>query len=174
MKHVCLAASLMLFVAATVWAQDVNKDKPATESAKTIKLICPVTGEDADPDVTYDHDGKTYSFCCEGCVAKFKKDPVKYIKASAKKNFDPCDHAEGNHDGHAHEAVAPAGDEAKGVINTGKDFSDKIVNTMCPVMNEEVDKKVTTVSYKGDVYGFCCKSCIKKFAENPEKYLKKN
>lgn len=48
----------------------------------------------------------------------------------------------------------------------------KIWNAYCPVMGEEVDPEVQTVEYKGKVIGFCCKSCIKKFQKDPEKYLK--
>ena len=171
MKQLTLAVILLALAFGTAAAQDGHKENAKDASTTTAKLICPVTGEDADPEVTYDHEGKTYSFCCEGCVSRFKKDPAKFIKASEKKQFDPCDHPEGEKEGHAHETAAP--DNGKAVINTGKDLSAKIVNTICPVMNEEVDPKVTTVSYKGKVYGFCCKSCIKKFANDPEKYLKK-
>lgn len=46
-------------------------------------------------------------------------------------------------------------------------------NTICPVMGEEVDNTVKTVVYNNKEYGFCCKSCIKKFEKNPEKYSKK-
>lgn len=48
----------------------------------------------------------------------------------------------------------------------------KIWNAYCPVMGEAVDPEVQTVEYKGKVIGFCCKSCIKKFKKDPEKYLK--
>lgn len=56
-----------------------------------------------------------------------------------------------------------------------KDESDstKIWNTVCPVMGDEVDPEVKTVPYNGKVYGFCCKGCIKKFSNNPEKYAAK-
>lgn len=46
-------------------------------------------------------------------------------------------------------------------------------NTMCPVMQEEVDPEVKTVEYNGKNYGFCCKSCIKKFKNDPAKYAAK-
>ncbi|MCR4416376.1 MAG: YHS domain-containing protein [Ignavibacteria bacterium] len=48
----------------------------------------------------------------------------------------------------------------------------KIWNEVCPVMGEPVDPEVQTVEYNGKVIGFCCKSCIKKFKKDPEKYLK--
>ena len=33
---------------------------------------------------TIEHDGKTVSFCCAGCVPGFKKDPEKYLKLIAE------------------------------------------------------------------------------------------
>lgn len=52
--------------------------------------ICPVSGEkvgEMGPPVTLDYQGKKVSFCCDSCVAKFQKDPAKYLAkqpASAK------------------------------------------------------------------------------------------
>lgn len=42
---------------------------------------CPVGGEDIDPAVTAEVDGKTYAFCCENCIDKFKADPAKFLTA---------------------------------------------------------------------------------------------
>jgi YHS domain-containing protein len=43
---------------------------------------CPVSGEkvgEMGPPVTIDYQGKKVAFCCESCVAKFQKDPAKYL-----------------------------------------------------------------------------------------------
>jgi YHS domain-containing protein len=43
---------------------------------------CPVTGEklgEMGPPATFDYQGKKISFCCESCIAKFQKDPAKYL-----------------------------------------------------------------------------------------------
>ncbi len=45
-------------------------------------------------------------------------------------------------------------------------------NAVCPVMGEEVDPEVGTVTYEGKAYGFCCKGCDKKFKKDPAKYSK--
>jgi YHS domain-containing protein len=167
MKQLLLVFILALVFTGTTSAQHAEKATKKAAVETTAKSLCPVTGEEADPDVSYTYKGAKYTFCCNNCVAKFKKNPVKYIKASTNKKFDACtDHEKTATVDKAVEAPATA------VINTGKDMSKDIANKMCPVMKEEVDKKVTTVSYKGKVYGFCCKSCIKKFAADPEKYLK--
>ncbi len=46
----------------------------------------------------------------------------------------------------------------------------KAFNVICPVSTEEIDDPVL-VEYKGKVYGVCCKSCLKKFKKDPEKYI---
>lgn len=52
-------------------AQGVN------DSAK----VCPVSGEKIeDAGVTFFYLSKEYTFCCENCVAKFKAEPMNYIK----------------------------------------------------------------------------------------------
>jgi YHS domain-containing protein len=48
----------------------------------------------------------------------------------------------------------------------------KPVNKLCIVSGEEIDSKVTA-DYKGVTYAFCCKTCLKKFTANPEKYVAK-
>ena len=48
----------------------------------------------------------------------------------------------------------------------------KPINVVCIVSGEELDSKVTA-DYKGKTYGFCCKTCLKKFTKDPEKYVTK-
>lgn len=45
-------------------------------------MKCPVSGEaiGEGQGVKFDYYGKTYTFCCEGCEGKFKKEPMNYIK----------------------------------------------------------------------------------------------
>ncbi|GEM_PF-766419 len=158
--------SIFLVLAAiflNIFSASAQKDgiTPASVLAKEANLICPVTGEDADSAVSLAHDGTTYYFCCDGCLDKFRENPDKYMKSSNEKAYEPCEHD------HA------AAEGATAVINAGIDMSDRISNELCPVMGKKVVNSVTTVTYRGKVYGFCCKPCIKKFADNPEKYLKK-
>ena len=45
------------------------------------------------------------------------------------------------------------------------------INKFCAVEHEdEVDPKVTTV-YNGKIIGFCCKDCVPKFKQDPERYM---
>jgi len=52
---------------------------------KPFNIVCPVSGEEIDPDVTATYNGKTYALCCKSCLKKFNKDPEKY---SSKLNED--------------------------------------------------------------------------------------
>jgi YHS domain-containing protein len=43
---------------------------------------CPVSGEklgEMGAPVSIDYQGKKVSFCCDSCIAKFQKDPAKYL-----------------------------------------------------------------------------------------------
>lgn len=53
-----------------------------------------------------------------------------------------------------------------------KVVDNKPVNSICPVSGEEIEDGVTT-TYNGKTYAVCCKSCLKKFNKDPEKYISK-
>src|SRR5579863_1990159 len=46
------------------------------------RYIDPVCGMTVDPVISKyrrQHDGQSYSFCCQGCAEKFQADPQKYL-----------------------------------------------------------------------------------------------
>ena len=46
-------------------------------------VVCPVSGKEikkSEAKVSYEHEGKTYYFCCEMCKEKFVKNPEKCIQ----------------------------------------------------------------------------------------------
>ena len=47
-----------------------------------------------------------------------------------------------------------------------------IMQTVCPVMGNPIDKNIYT-EYKDKKVYFCCKACVAKFEADPEKYLAK-
>ena len=47
------------------------------------------------------------------------------------------------------------------------------VNAVCPFSGKPIDTSVQTVTYKGNVYGFCCEKCVKPFNRDPEKAVAK-
>jgi YHS domain-containing protein len=65
---------------------DKSEMKEAT-SSKISNKLCPVMGEDVDATVeTVNYKDKEIGFCCKKCVAKFKKDPEKYMKKLKEEN----------------------------------------------------------------------------------------
>ncbi|KPJ65213.1 hypothetical protein AMJ44_10750 [candidate division WOR-1 bacterium DG_54_3] len=51
------------------------------------KVVCPVCHHEfkkSEAKATYEHEGKTYYFCCEGCKEKFAKNPEEYLKKKAE------------------------------------------------------------------------------------------
>ena len=60
--------------------------KPFGESKLGDRQKCPISGEvftvtDTSPKAELN--GKTYYFCCQHCVQKFKDDPAKYLPKGA-------------------------------------------------------------------------------------------
>lgn len=91
MKCCPIALTLSLVLAAgslfAVVAGAGPKSNPEAvpSSQPTTKPIfnknCPITKEPIDPKgKTFVYKDKTIGFCCDSCVADFKKDPEKYMK----------------------------------------------------------------------------------------------
>jgi YHS domain-containing protein len=59
--------------------QEVEKTKVVVDPNKPVNTICPVSGEEIDPEITVKYKDKTYAVCCKSCLKKFNKDPEKYI-----------------------------------------------------------------------------------------------
>lgn len=66
-------------------ASDAPAKATSSETAADT-ASCPVLGTTmAKKDmIPYEYKGKTYYFCCESCVTKFKADPEKYLQHPAK------------------------------------------------------------------------------------------
>ena len=65
-------------------------------------MIDPICGMEVEPGNAagkHVHNGQTYYFCSQHCLAKFKEDPEKFLKSPAS------GHAMHGH-GHAHEHAA--------------------------------------------------------------------
>jgi P-type Cu+ transporter len=59
---------------------------PAANSASALERdpVCGMSVDSATAKHHLQHDGKTYYFCCAGCVEKFKLDPEKYLRGEAQ------------------------------------------------------------------------------------------
>lgn len=73
-----------------------RSDDAAAEESKVFNTICPVSHEEADPEITFEYNGKLYATCCNNCMKKLKADPEKYIsklsedgKSIVKKKSEP-------------------------------------------------------------------------------------
>jgi YHS domain-containing protein len=83
----------LLFISAPIFAEEApaKTDEKKTEQKSDKKFANPVPGkcvvmpeEDADPDITTEFEGKTYSFCCNKCARVFAAYPDKYLKKAAE------------------------------------------------------------------------------------------
>lgn len=74
-----------------------------------------------------------------------------------------------------HEKVSKTVEEKKSdsqPSTSNKNEVTKADDLVCVVSGEEADPELK-MEYKGETYYFCCKKCMKKFKDNPEKYIKK-
>lgn len=68
-------------------AQDENADTPDAETPKALPAgflgnkVCPVSGEQVDPDAFFEHYGEKVYFCNAGCAEDGAKDPDKWVEA---------------------------------------------------------------------------------------------
>lgn len=181
----------MLVMSAPAMAQK----KASTASVKTANNVCIVSGEKIEnvakaPKFTYK--GKSYAFCCNGCMNKFKANPTTYLTKTAsvksasktagasccadgkcddEKTADAkgaCCAEEGNTAATKTASKQPTAAELKQYAN--------VVNgkLWCPVMDEFVEdmKKGIKVAHAGKTYLLCCSDCRKSFNKNPAKYAK--
>ncbi len=70
---------MFVFLAALMAVVPFASAEQAAPPSGLVNSACPVSGDKANPEVTYEHEGKTYGFCCKGCVKKFQKNPGKFI-----------------------------------------------------------------------------------------------
>src|SRR5262249_29755661 len=67
-----------------------RKPLKPSENSTAAKEKDPVCGMDVDPAKTrhrLEHDGKTYYFCCGGCLEKFRADPARYLTPKPSVNL---------------------------------------------------------------------------------------
>lgn len=61
-------------------ARTVDQQVQTATMQVKAQQTCPVMGGGIDKNFHIDFDGKRVFFCCEACVAAFKKDPEQYLK----------------------------------------------------------------------------------------------
>ena len=114
-----------------------------------IDPVCGMTVDTANPRGKSEYKGKTYYFCCPGCVTKFQADPEKYLQ----------------------EPKPAAGMVMLGTIGSKPSAAVQLVTD--PVCGMKVDpaKAAGHFDFDGQTYYFCNPSCETKFKADPERYL---
>ncbi len=59
-----------------------HADASGLKPGKAVDPVCGMTVDPAKPGATVKHEGRTYYFCCQQCVARFKADPEKYLQSA--------------------------------------------------------------------------------------------
>lgn len=52
---------------------------PASPTSAAVNTLCPVSGKPVQALCTLVHDGRVIAFCCEVCLAEFKRDPSRFV-----------------------------------------------------------------------------------------------
>ena len=119
--------------------------------------VCGMTVQPATAAGSHIHEQKTYYFCCQGCLTKFRADPARYLAPTAASQSVPKRQFGGK-------ALPMLGGSPAG--STAATFID-------PVCGMTVDPKTAAASfaYEGTIYYFCCQGCLTKFRADPERYL---
>jgi RND family efflux transporter MFP subunit len=124
---------------------------------------------------TVDHGGKTYFFCSDDCVGKFRKEPAKYTKeagTTANKEMPKPDHAaHGGHGKHAEPAESAAGGPPKDAVPAEAD--DLPIDPVCGMVVDPMTARAANrvSEHKGRTYYFCADSCKRRFDANPAAFL---
>ena len=121
-----------------------------------------------------DHGGKTYYFCSDDCVGKFRKEPAKYLKeAGATAEKETPKPATTAHGGHEKPVAAATGGAPK--EDAAAESDDLPIDPVCGmVVDRATAAAANRVSeYKGRTYYFCADACKKRFDANPAAILAK-
>jgi Cu+-exporting ATPase len=115
--------------------------------------VDPVCGMNVNPSAAVGHvkhQDKTYYFCSKRCVAKFERDPAKFVATTASPRVSIS-------------APKPSIPSARSTHAQEKD----------PVCGMDVDPATARhhLDHAGKTYYFCCSGCQEKFRDDPDRYL---
>jgi YHS domain-containing protein len=96
MKKILILLLVIFFLSSLFVAFSGNSLMAAEQQKKPCQhhvVKCPVSNKVIAKDamnIKTEYKGKTYYFCCEGCKAKFEKNPEKYAKSCSHKPVYVC------------------------------------------------------------------------------------
>jgi YHS domain-containing protein len=133
--------------------QDNNVVTDENNKSNNLSIIDPVCGMQvtSNPDKSLVHDGKSYSFCGNSCMDKFKLNPEAYVSISPSSTATIKPHS------------CCSTDDTKS--STDKPYVDPVCGMQT---SADPDK---SLSHLGVTYHFCSQHCITKFKAQPELYL---
>ncbi len=124
-------------------------------SIETENFIDPICGMTVNPETaagSYNHRGKTYYFCSNGCLQKFiaqtEDKPLNdFVQLGRKKEIVS----------HGEMTATPNGE---------------FVDPVCG-MSVEAQTAAGKYDFEGETYYFCSTGCLNKFKQNPQNFLEK-
>ena len=119
--------------------------------------VCGMTVQPATAAGSYVHAGKTYYFCCQGCLEKFRVDPARYV-SPATVTSPPVPRQFGG------KSLPMLGGSSSGNVVTG------VIDPVCG-MTVNPATAAGSFDYQGTTYSFCCQGCLTKFRADPQRYL---
>ena len=119
--------------------------------------VCGMTVQPAAAAGSHTHEQKTYYFCCQGCLTKFRADPARYLAPTAPVPPTP---------------LRQFGGKALPMLGTSSAGS-AVGTAIDPVCGMTVDPATAAGSFahQGTTYYFCCQGCLTKFRADPPRYL---
>jgi Cu+-exporting ATPase len=122
-----------------------------------IDPICGMTVEPVRAAGRFEHAGTTYFFCSQGCLEKFRADPVRALSSAA---VEPM------------KMKRPLGGRALPMVASPEPM-ERVSGEIDPVCGMTVEPATAAGSfaYQGKTYYFCCQGCLTKFRADPERYL---
>lgn len=109
MRRLVVFTSILLLIAGVAYAAENAHTEQVKAAENAGDKICPVSGEKIEENtkLQYEYKGKTYDFCCPGCLEEFKKNPEKYIRKMEKEEEGKQEHStpgkhKHNHKHHHH------------------------------------------------------------------------
>ena len=131
---------------------------PADHTQGEIDPVCGMTVQPDSAAASFEHRGKTYYFCCQGCMTKFKAAPDTYLSSEP----------------HAGKmtAQAPALAQPLPMVPHGPTGDGSEVDPVCG-MTVSPNSAAGSYSYQGKTYYFCSMNCLTRFKTDPASYLSK-